>query len=405
MSTALNIAVVGAGMGGLTAATLLARQGHAVTLFDQFAAPRPVGSGLVVQPVGQQVLSSLGALDAALAQGNKVWRMQGHEAENGRQILDAHYGTPGGQSFGLAIHRAALFDALFGVLPSQVNVVTNARVVAARQGRLTFQSGPETGAFDLIVDGSGATSQLSPMRARVLPYGAIWGWVDWPANAGLDAGMLHQMYRRADRMMGIMPMGLVPGETGQKAAVFWSLPKDGHEAWRQKGIAAWHKEIAALWPAGAAIFAQIRDPDQMTMARYSHGMLRKPNGDGIAYIGDAAHRASPQLGQGANMALLDAHALAAALQQARGNIGLALGYYAAARRWYVRVYQAMSWAFTPQYQSDSRILPWLRDHVLSPLTFLPPLQYMLTRVVRGDLLPVSGSLPPPRDALPVSGDA
>ena len=49
-----NIAIVGAGIGGLTAAALLARQGHTITVFDQFNVPRPVGSGLVIQPVGKQ---------------------------------------------------------------------------------------------------------------------------------------------------------------------------------------------------------------------------------------------------------------------------------------------------------------------------------------------------------------
>ena len=51
----------------------------------------------------------------------------------------------------------------------------------------------------------------------------------------------------------------------------------------------------------------------MTLARYAHHTLQVPAGDGIAFIGDSAHSTSPQLGQGANMALLDAAALAVAL--------------------------------------------------------------------------------------------
>lgn len=65
------------------------------------------------------------------------------------------------------------------------------------------------------------------------------------------------------------------------------------------------------------------------------------------HIGAAAHRASPQLGQGANMALLDALALAKALRAAKGQDALML--YAKSRRLHVGIYQAMRAIFTPQY--------------------------------------------------------
>ena len=65
----MRIGIAGAGIGGLAAAALLARDGHQVTVFDQFEAPRPVGSGLVIQPVGMEVLDQVGAGDAARSLG------------------------------------------------------------------------------------------------------------------------------------------------------------------------------------------------------------------------------------------------------------------------------------------------------------------------------------------------
>ncbi len=106
----------------------------------------------------------------------------------------------------------------------------------------------------------------------------------------------------------------------------------------------------------------------MTQARYAHGTLRRPLAPGLVHIGDAAHRASPQLGQGANMALLDALALGLAL---RGPLEDAPADYAAMRRWHVLIYQGLSAAFTPMYQSGSRSLPWLRDRLLAPASTLP----------------------------------
>ncbi|MEJ8563165.1 FAD-dependent monooxygenase [Yoonia sp. GPGPB17] len=247
-----------------------------------------------------------------------------------------------------------------------------------------LDDGAAHGPYDLIVDATGAGSPISPLKSVPLPYGAIWGTVDWP-QTDLPAHHLSQCYRRADRMIGVLPIGKVPGDPKPKAAIFWSMPRDSHAAWVSGGVQAWKDEAIGLWPAFAPFAAQIHASEQMTMARYAHGTLRQPWSTGIVQIGDAAHRASPQLGQGANMALLDALALARALDAETGDAALAL--YAKARRWHVMTYQAMSAAFTPQYQSDSRWLPVLRDRLLYPLSQLPPGPRILTAIVCGTMLP------------------
>ena len=60
MSEARKIAIAGAGIGGLAAAAFLARDGHKVSVFDQFDAPRPVGAGLILQETGLTILGELG---------------------------------------------------------------------------------------------------------------------------------------------------------------------------------------------------------------------------------------------------------------------------------------------------------------------------------------------------------
>ncbi|SFJ71213.1 FAD-dependent oxidoreductase [Celeribacter neptunius] len=389
----LRIAITGAGIGGLTAAALLSDQGHEVTLFDQFDRPRPVGSGLVIQPVGRRVLDAIGAGEMARAHGQKIQRMLGRDAFSGRRVLDVSYG----KSYGLAIHRGALFNSLLDAVQRRhVPVCPDHKVtghmMTDRAGtRLVFADRSLSATFDLIVDASGAHSTLSPLKARPLPYGAIWTTVDWP-DTGLPQTELSQRYRRADRMIGIIPIGTLPGENRPKAALFWSLPRNGYDSWRSAGLAAWKDDALSLWPALVPFLDQITDPDQMIMARYSHGTLRRPYGAGIVHIGDAAHRASPQLGQGANMALLDAWALAQALRHF--PLEKALPAYARARRAHVFAYQWMSAAFTPQYQSDSRILPVVRDRILFPLSILPPAKQLLTLLVKGTLLPPLGYLTP-----------
>ncbi|MEP2889504.1 FAD-dependent oxidoreductase [Tateyamaria sp.] len=382
----MKIAIAGAGIGGLATAILLRQNGADVTLFDQFLAPEPVGSGLVIQPVGQAVLKVCGVLDETIATGNLVHRMLGHEGDSGRRVLDVWYDRANGQRKGLALHRNALFQALWdSAIASGTKVRTRAQVTQAHAGVLTLADGTKTEPFDLIVDALGAHSPLSPMSATDLPYGALWANVDWPEASKLPKDELRQTYRKASNMVGVLPIGTPPGQEKPMAAIFWSLPQCGYDAWRKGGLAAWQDQAFSLWPAFADFAAQITDPDQLTMARYAHGTLATPYADRIVHIGDAAHRASPQLGQGANMALLDAYALARALKA--HPVEQALPAYAKARRWHVRTYQAMSWAFTPQYQSDSRWLPVLRDRLLFPASMIPPVPRLLTHLVCGTVLP------------------
>ncbi len=387
MQTKLNIAIAGCGIAGLAAAALLAQQGHNIHLYDQFDQPEPVGSGLVIQPVGQVVMQVAGALPEALAHGNKIKHLTGHTSPANKLVLKAGYGD----GFGLAIHRASLFAALFRAAEQAgVTVIPNARIRATRlagNGRhLHTQSGENEDPFDLIIDATGAHSPLSPIVNQPLPFGALWATVDWPQDSPLPMNALSQKYRGSAIMAGVLPIGRLLDGPGSKAAIFWSLRHSDLPNWQQTPLDHWRDSVHRLWPEFAPFINQVGQHSDFTMARYSHGTLTNPVSSRLVHIGDAAHTASPQLGQGANMALLDAFALASAIA-ARADLVNALETYRMARRNHIRTYQAISRLFTPLYQSDSRVLPILRDHVLAPISGLGPMQKLLSRLVSGDLVP------------------
>lgn len=387
MHRSWHIAVCGCGPAGLAAALLLHRAGHRVQLFERFEQARPIGSGLILQPTGLQVLEALNVLETIQIGGSRIDRLFGRVVPSQRVVLDVRYQALGADRFGIAVHRAALFDALYQAAQhAGIEVVSGVEVTRIDERSDcadVYSRSARVGRYELVVDALGSRSPLSHSYARKtsLAYGALWVNVPWPAN-GFDERALEQRYRRAAQMAGVLPIGKAPGSNSRQAAFFWSLPRSHVAHWRARELNAWKREVEQLWPEAAPLLAGIVDHEQLTFAHYDHFTLRRPYSQRVVHIGDAAHSTSPQLGQGANMALLDALALARAID-ASDDVLAALPLYARMRRLHVRLFQAASAIFTPFYQSDSRWLPWLRDQVAAPISRLPIADALLARLVSG----------------------
>jgi len=392
----LNVAVCGCGPAGLAAALLLRRDGHRVTIFERFETPRPVGSGIIVQPTGLGVLVELGLIRDVLACGARIDRLFGRVLPSRRVVLDVRYSALGRGWHGVALQRSALFGLLHqAATQAGIGIVAGVELTGIeRGGGQTTPLGPggrRLGSFDLVVDALGARSPLAAARVRrkILPYGALWANIPWPGGSFIS-NALEQRYLRARRMAGILPIGSSGAGEPRLAAFFWSLRRDQFEAWRSRPLAEWKAEVEQLWPEAAAAAAGITDHAQLVFAQYDHFTLGMPCSEGLVHIGDAGRSTSPQLGQGANMALLDALALARALRSA-GALQERLSSYRRLRFWHVRLFQAASAMFTPFYQSDSRVLPWVRDWLAAPISRLPVGDIVLARLVAGMTVAPLGS--------------
>ena len=110
--------------------------------------------------------------------------------------------------------------------------------------------------------------------------------------------------------------------------------------------------------------------------------MRRWHDDRIVFIGDAAHCTSPQLGQGANLGLVDALTLAACLKETPG-LGEALARYTRTRKKHTEFYQQASRWLTPFFQSDSAAGAWLRDKTFGLLCKTPYLRTEMLRTLAG----------------------
>ncbi len=376
-----SVAIAGCGVAGLASAVLLRRQGAKVVIFDRLETPRPLGSGLILQPVGLCVLDELGVGATIRELGAPIARLFGKSGKH--VVLDVRYGALGASApTGIAVHRGALFQVLYDAArEAGAEFETGREIVGAADGRLRFADG-ESARFDLVIDALGMRSPLSRAPAQNLPYGALWASLDWVD--GFDPQALEQRYEAARKMVGVLPIGRLPGSTQKQAAFFWSLKHDARAEWLTRDLDEWKREVAALWPETAPLLAQIARHEDLVFAAYAHRTLRSPLSRHVIHVGDSWHCTSPQLGQGANMALLDALALARALER-QSDLAVALDEYERTRLWHIRLYQAASWMFTPAYQSDSASLAWLRDVIVSPLSRTPPAPQVLAALVAGQI--------------------
>jgi salicylate hydroxylase len=386
MVAPLHIAVCGAGPAGLSAALALKAHGHRITIFDQFEAPKPLGSGLVLQPTGLAVLDWLGVGERIRSLGSRIDRLYGKACGSGRVVLDVRYDALGPLR-GLAVHRAALFNVLHDAVKAAGIEIETASPVRGLDGTVVALSEQRrAGPFDLVIDALGSRSPLishacGPDYQTGLSYGAIWASLPWPGSP-FDPNALEQRYDKASVMLGVLPIGRQVEGAPQQTAFFWSLKTEDFAAWKSAGLDHWKLLVTRHWPECAPLVAAISDPSQMVLASYHHHTLSLPFGDRLAFIGDSAHATSPQLGQGANMALLDVRALTHALAE-HNDLPDALMAYAQNRRFHVKLYQAMSRVFTPFYQSDSSLLPAVRDYLVSGISRIGPAQRVLASIVSG----------------------
>lgn len=396
----LHIAIVGYGTAGQAAALLLARDGHRVEVFERAPEPGPVGAGFLLQPTGLQVLWELGLLPDVMAHGRRVNRLYG-ETPCGRAVMDMRYSGLDARLFGLGMQRGALFTLLAEAWAGQGMLHPGHAIDAISDDtrRIRDPHGRWHGPFDLVVAADGSASRLrgatgAVKREAVYPWGALWRLVPQGDWAWVDE--LRQRYVAARKMIGLLPVGTRPGDDTPRLSFFWSLPIDDFEGWRARGLPAWRDEIARLWPEADARLADTVDPDQLARASYRDVTLRHWHRDRLVVLGDAAHGMSPQLGQGVNMALMDAMALRDALRL-QADVASALQAYQRQRQAHVGIYQFWSRWLTPIFQSDLDWVARARDVAFLPAGRLPGGRGHMLRVLSGIQHGFLGTLAPKPD--------
>ena len=440
----LRVGITGMGTAGMAAALFIARRtGADVTVFERTPDPGAVGAGLGIQPIGLTVMKRLGLLDQVLDRGARIDRLWGSN-DRGRDVLDLTYADLDPRLHGVGLHRGVLFDVLHRACIAEPNVsletgcvITDAKVKGTATAAppssesgsyFVDAAGDKLGPFDILVCADGRGSRLRHNMGKAsggvwswdspYPYGCLWTLLPDEGEVFTRAKTLRQHVSSfsSTKMLGFMPTGKGPktaagaagagaagagagagagvgaGSNGAKdpdtsyVSLFWSLPMSAVPSFQQGGaaqLAQWKEEVLSMEPRAEAALGHVRTVDDLIPAGYSDTVMARYDFGDMVFLGDAAHATSPQLGQGANLALVDAWVLGECLAESPGDVTAALARYTRARRWRLFFYQTNSRILTPVFQSGSTAVGTLRDVFMGPLCHFPPTQLQMLTVMCG----------------------
>lgn len=320
-----TIAVIGGGIGGLTAAIAFARTGADVTLMEQAPALTEVGAGLQITPNGAAVLHRLGLSDALDQYGIRAQAVVPMDALTGRPVARFALHDLPGQPYRF-LHRADLIAILADAAhAADVKIRTGTPVDSVTGGGTVTLPGGEVLQPDLALGADGLHSVLRPvLNGADAPFFS--GQVAWRAIIAGEDEPVARVFMAPGRHVVTYPL---PG--GRLNIVAVREQAD----WAAEG---WHHpdNPANLQAAFADCAPSLRDLLERVEAPRLWGLFRHPvaaqwHGPCTALLGDAAHPTLPFLAQGANLAIEDAWVLARACDDAP-VVAHGLARYQALRR-------------------------------------------------------------------------
>lgn len=344
MGTKPRIAVVGAGLGGVTAAILLQQSGHDVTVYEQAPSLARIGAGIGLGPNVLRVMRHIGIYDRLAEIGIFHETMLSREWDTGRvlgHMIDREWDVKYG-SRPLTMHRGDLLSVMAASLePGTIVFKKQLLDIGTRLGgtQLLFTDQTEAEA-DIVIGSDGVNSKVREILLgydpptytgtvayrsiypahllgdfRISSDGAKW-WSDerHPANEDRHF-IIYYLTARRDEVYFVTgsPLPDWPGGVSSVPATKEEI-KNCYEGFHdevQKVIDA--SPAASKWPL----------------------LQRNPlplwSRDNIVLLGDACHPMKPHMGQGAGMAIEDAAVLSRCIGQADGNADYAFQLYRASR--------------------------------------------------------------------------
>lgn len=311
-----RVLIIGAGIGGLLLARALERKRIDYEIFERAPELRPLGAGLIVQANGMRALAEVG-LDEPVAR-------------HGQELTSASLSSPRGELLNLTSFdfvKAELGMPTIGIQRARLHKLLVEALEARRvqPGKELVRYEERSGEIDAyFADGSSAQGSVlvgadglhSSVRRQLLGdtglrYSGYTSWRGIASGDGfLPSGRVAEIWGRGARF-GMLGVG--GGETYWFAVVNAAAGQHEEELRHVFDVfRSWTEPVAAVLdatPADRILRTDIHD--RLPVASWSRGH--------VVLLGDAAHPMTPNLGQGACMAIEDAVVLADCLARAESE--------------------------------------------------------------------------------------
>jgi 2-polyprenyl-6-methoxyphenol hydroxylase-like FAD-dependent oxidoreductase len=352
--TSLRILIVGGGIAGLALGRAL-RERQLPEIVERAASWSARGTGLYIPGNGVRALGGLGLADTVLARAVCMshQRILSHKGRQLAEVRLPEFWGGVGPCVGIArdeLHRI-LLDGADGV-PRRLGATVTALSQRNREVDVAFADG-STGTYDLVVGADGihsATRRLvfGDMRPRYL------GQVSWRFLVEQSKGIKTWTAMLA-RDRAFLTVPVAPNRLYCYADSFTAAPEDptGRDPGRLRALFA---DFAEPVPS---ILGAVGNLDSIHFSPIEEIVLDRSIRGRVVLIGDAAHATSPNMAEGASMALEDAVVLAEMLAGS-GSVDEALSAFSERRRSRIR------WVQKRTHRRDRiRAGPvWRRDCVL-----------------------------------------
>jgi FAD-dependent urate hydroxylase len=346
----LRILVVGAGVGGISVARGLLRDGHDVTVFERRPDVTPGGGAVTIWSNGATVLGQLGVdMDKAGQLLSTVRVMTSTRRPVATLDLTAIVDRLGAPV--RMVPRRALLERLLEGFPAD-RIRCNSRavgVVNTHNGvRVEFQDG-SAAEGDVLIGADGLHSMVRNI-VGAQPAKPT-GWCSWQGLVTLpDVGDKHVALMAIGEHgnLGLWPAG------GSEVQWWFDLPWSPDFVRPARPIDMIRSHFTGWSDSVDRVLATLTDDDLAgsPFPHFRHPIPRAGRG-AVTLLGDAAHTMPPTLAQGTNQALLDTMVLCKALSDLRHDVQSALRWYENTRR---RKVKAVSWVTTQQVSRPEAVL-------------------------------------------------
>jgi len=349
----LSIAIVGAGIGGLTVAATLRRIGAQVAVYEQAPRFERVGAGIQMMPNSMKVLRKLGVEERVRGKAFQPYSHLNREWNTGRILRElpmpeSLFGAPY-----LCLHRADLHEALASIVPAEcIHLGKKLVGVEQRSGEATlaFTDGTRVSA-DAVIGADGVHSVVreiligpdAPLHKGRIAYRAVFSSA---LLNGMDIGPSRTKWWGPDRHI------VIYYTTATRSELYFvtSVPEPAEwltrESWSAKG------DVRELRKAYEGFHADVRAvleacPDCHKWAILEREPLARWSDGRVVLLGDACHPMTPYMAQGGATAIEDAAILARCIDEVNGeDLAGAFHRYEAHRKPRTSLIQAISSANT-----------------------------------------------------------